>query len=281
MHSLLTVCTIIIIIQQIGDEMNMHLPQTEEAKAEAEELMNITYNLITPRNGEPLVAATQDFLTGAYLLTQKDSFYTRAEFCRLVAYFSDALEEIDIPPPTIVKPRQLWTGKQVISLLVRPNKHSKNFVNLESEEKFYSKGKHFCSQDGYVVFRQGELISGNLGKKTLGGDSKSGLFYVLIRDNGAAEAIKCMTRLSKLCARFLGDRGFSIGVEDVTPSERMNRLKARIVADGQRLAQEQIHAYESGKIRLKPGCDALQSLESEVNGLLGKVRETCGKEALG
>ena len=36
-----------------------------------------------------------------------------------------------------------------------------------------------------------------------------------------------------------------------------------------------------GKIRLKPGCDALQSLESEVNGLLGKVRENCGKEALG
>ena len=51
--------------------MNMHLPQTEEAKAEAEELMCITHNLVTPRNGEPLVAATQDFLTGAYLLTQK------------------------------------------------------------------------------------------------------------------------------------------------------------------------------------------------------------------
>ena len=39
--------------------MNMHLPQTEEAKAEAEELMCITNNLVTPRNGEPLVAATQ------------------------------------------------------------------------------------------------------------------------------------------------------------------------------------------------------------------------------
>jgi DNA-directed RNA polymerase III subunit RPC1 len=35
-----------------------------------------------------------------------------------------------------------------------------------------------------------------------------------------------------------------------------------------------------GSIRLKPGCDALQSLESEVNGLLGKIRENCGKEAL-
>lgn len=38
--------------------------------------------------------------------------------------------------------------------------------------------------------------------------------------------------------------------------------------------------HPTGSIRLKPGCDALQSLESEVNGLLGKIRENCGKEAL-
>ena len=78
-----------------------------------------------------------------------------------------------------------------------------------------------------------------------------------------------------------GDRGFSIGVEDVTPNPRMVHLKTTLISEGQRLAQEQIQAYKSGRIRLKPGCDALQSLESEVNGLLGKVRENCGKEALG
>ena len=35
-----------------GDEMNLHLPQTEEAKAEAITLMGVKNNLITPRNGE-------------------------------------------------------------------------------------------------------------------------------------------------------------------------------------------------------------------------------------
>ena len=64
----------------------------------------------------------------------------------------------------------------------------------------------------YVCFRQGELICGNLGKKTLGAESKSGLFYVLIRDYGYEAATRCMSRLAKLCARFLGDRGFSIGI---------------------------------------------------------------------
>ncbi len=58
-----------------GDEMNIHVPQTEEARAEANILMNVTHNLQTPKSGEPLVAATQDFLTAAFLLTRKDKFF--------------------------------------------------------------------------------------------------------------------------------------------------------------------------------------------------------------
>lgn len=68
--------------------------------------MGVTANLVTPRNGEPVVAATQDFITGAYLLTQKDVFLTREAFCRLVAYLGDAGEHIDLPPPAIFKPHR-------------------------------------------------------------------------------------------------------------------------------------------------------------------------------
>ena len=265
-----------------GDEMNMHLPQTEEARAEAAELMIITNNLVTPRNGEPLVAATQDFLTGAYLLTKRDVFFTREEFCRLVAYLADAEEEVDMPLPSIIKPRMLWTGKQLMSMLVRPNSTVKSFVNVECEEKFYTNSdKHFCSDEGFVAFRGGEHISGVLGKKTLGSDNKSGLFYVLIRDYGPVETIRCMSRLAKLSARFMGERGFSIGVDDVTPSPEMLHIKATVMKTGQTKAEDEISAYTTGKIKLKPGCDALQSLESEVNGILGKIREACGQAALG
>jgi DNA-directed RNA polymerase III subunit RPC1 len=62
---------------------------SENIRAEAAELMLVQNNLITPRNGEPLIAATQDFLTAAYFLTQKDYFMTKADFCRLAAYLGD------------------------------------------------------------------------------------------------------------------------------------------------------------------------------------------------
>jgi len=70
-----------------GDEMNVHVPQTEEAKAEARELMGVRHNLATPKSGEILIAATQDFLTASFLLTSKDTFYTRAQVCRLASFF--------------------------------------------------------------------------------------------------------------------------------------------------------------------------------------------------
>ncbi|CAM9617029.1 unnamed protein product, partial [Phaeothamnion confervicola] len=171
-----------------GDEMNMHLPQTEEARAEADQLMGVAHNLVTPRNGEPLVAATQDFLTAAYLLTQRDVFFDRESFCRVVAYLGDAGEHIDVPVAAILKPVQLWTGKQVVSLLVRPNKVSPLRVDLEMKEKNYTSDAYFCPNDGYVCFHDGELVSGNLAKKTLGDGSKTGLFYTLIRQHGSPAA---------------------------------------------------------------------------------------------
>ena len=86
-----------------GDEMNLHLPQTEEARAEALLLMNVKNNLITPRNGELLIAATQDFLTASYLLSNKSLFIGRDMFVQFCAFISNAEEPIDIPPPAILK----------------------------------------------------------------------------------------------------------------------------------------------------------------------------------
>jgi len=58
---------------------------------------------------------------------------------RICAYFGDADEKIEIPPPSIKKPVELWTGKQVINVLLRPNRESNVIVNTTVKEKFYSK----------------------------------------------------------------------------------------------------------------------------------------------
>lgn len=96
-----------------GDEMNIHVPQTEEARTEAILLMGVHENISTPRNGEPLIAPTQDFITASYLVTRKNQFFNRGEFCQMCCWLVDGAERIDLPMPTIVKPIELWTGKQI------------------------------------------------------------------------------------------------------------------------------------------------------------------------
>ncbi|OLQ09979.1 DNA-directed RNA polymerase III subunit rpc1 [Symbiodinium microadriaticum] len=264
-----------------GDEMNIHLPQTEEARAEAMQLMGVRDGLVTPKSGEVAVCATQDFLTGAFLLTQKDVYLSRDKFCQLCCFLSDGLEAIDLPPPAIIKPCELWTGKQAISVMLRPNRQSKVFVNLEVPEKNYSKkNQTFCCNDGYVLFRNSELLSGNLGKKVLGG-AKNGLFFRLIRDSGARAAMDCMSRIAKLTSRWLMNRGFTIGIDDV--NAEYGRGGGKVTHEKQRITREKyetvanyIGQYNKGTLENKPGCNAEQTLEALVNGELGRIRDLVG-----
>ena len=63
----------------------------------------------------------QDFLTSAFLVTGRDCFYTREAAAELVAAMCDALGSVDLPQPALLKPLQLWTGKQLMSALIRPS----------------------------------------------------------------------------------------------------------------------------------------------------------------
>ena len=193
-----------------GDEMNLHVPQTEEARTEAILLMKSTNNIVTPRDGVPLIAATQDFITAAFLISRKDTFFDRQQFCQIVSYFSDATEHLDIPPPTILRPSYLWTGKQIFNVLMRPNKESKILVNLESACKTHEKAQpheipDMSPNDGYLVIVNSEIMCGVWDKGTVGDGKKTSVFAVIQRDYGAEEAAKAMGKLAKVCARWLSE----------------------------------------------------------------------------
>lgn len=56
-----------------GDEVNIHSPQTEEARSEAETLLNIKHNIMSTKNNSNLIGLITDSLTGNYVLG-KDNF---------------------------------------------------------------------------------------------------------------------------------------------------------------------------------------------------------------
>ncbi|KAF1757508.1 hypothetical protein GCK72_013964 [Caenorhabditis remanei] len=251
-----------------GDEMNLHLPQTYEAKAEASELMNVKNNLITPRSGEPLVAAIQDFITGGYLLTHKDTFLPRAE------------TKIRIPPPAIRIPVELWTGKQLIELIIRPDKGSQISLNLTAKNKSYSGNLELCSKDSYVIIRNSVLLAGVLDKSLLGSSSKVNIFYMLMRDYGEDAAVDAMWRLARMAPVFLSNRGFSIGIGDVRPSERLLQEKGQLVDTGYEQCAQYIRELEEGKLKAQPGCTEEETLEAIILRELSTIRDHAGQVCL-
>ncbi|NCO11196.1 hypothetical protein CO038_00490 [Candidatus Pacearchaeota archaeon CG_4_9_14_0_2_um_filter_39_13] len=55
-----------------GDEMNIHVPQTEEARAEAKILLDVKNNMISPKNNVNLIGTIADAVTGCYILGKDD-----------------------------------------------------------------------------------------------------------------------------------------------------------------------------------------------------------------
>ena len=266
-----------------GDEMNLHLPQTEEARAEALVLMGNKNNLVTPKNGDLMIAATQDFLTGAYLLTQKDSFFNRGQVCQIITQIlcgEEASLRVDLPPPAIVKPERLWTGKQIFGLLLRPNKSSKVLANLETKGKSYTQGRELCLKDSYVVIRNSELLAGTLDKSTLGSGSKANVFYVLLREFGQDVACLAMWRLARVASWFLMNRGFSIGIGDVTPSLELMEKKVQLVNDGYSRCSGYIKQFEQGTLPCQAGSTEAESLEANILHELSIIRDKAGQASL-
>jgi DNA-directed RNA polymerase III subunit RPC1 len=266
-----------------GDEMNLHLPQTEEAKAESLILMGSKSNLITPRNGEIIIAATQDFLTGAYLITLKDSFFDRSNAARLlssISAYEDATLNFDLPKPAIFKPVKLWTGKQLFSLILKPNKKSQVKLNLRTKGKNYTKNEDICANDSFIVVHNSEIMCGVLDKGVLGSGSKNNIFYLLLRDFGEKFAADAMLRLARMASFFLMNRGFSIGIGDVTPSVRLLKAKKDLLAGGYNKCNEFIQQLKQGRLQCQPGCNPSQTLEAVILKELSVIRDKAGDACL-
>jgi DNA-directed RNA polymerase beta' subunit len=99
-------------------------------------------------------------------------------FVFLVVYILDYpfVSTFETNAAIVMQPIELWTGKQLFSVLLRPHANVRVYVNLILKEKNYSRPNKehkkeretMCPNDGYVYFRNSELISGQLGKATLG-----------------------------------------------------------------------------------------------------------------
>ena len=76
-----------------GDEMNMHVFQTDESRAEAKSLMRVQEHILSPRFGGPIIGAIHDHISGAYLLTRDGVEFTEEQALQIIRKSHLALPE--------------------------------------------------------------------------------------------------------------------------------------------------------------------------------------------
>ena len=273
-----------------GDEMNLHVLQSEEARAEAIELMGVKHNLATPKNGAPIIAAIQDFIAAAYLLSHKDNFIDRSTFAMICGYMFDhdldkdlctaKVKDLELPPPTIWKPQRLWTGKQVWNILLRPHEQSEVLVNLDVPCKMFKSSPglppDLNEDDSWLIIRNSEVMCGVMDKLTVGDGNKNSVFYTILRDFGPDYAAQAMSRLARLSARWLTDCGFSIGISDVYPSDNLLQRKETLVMEAYRKCEVLSIDLDKKCLIRDAGCDQKLTFENKCTGILNAVRQEAG-----
>lgn len=135
--------------------MNIHVPQTYESVSELKNISEVAQQIVGPKNGAPVMGIVQDGLLGIALLTSKDTFLNREEALNLLMWIDKNDTEFNcLPLPAIISPNELWTGKQIISLLLPADASA---VTYKCKENGFIKETN-------VIIRNGELLSGILGK---------------------------------------------------------------------------------------------------------------------
>jgi DNA-directed RNA polymerase subunit A' len=257
-----------------GDEMNLHVPQSEEARAEARVLMRVQEQILSPRYGGPIIGALQDYISAAFLLTRKSSLYTLNQVNQLTAVTGFSGE---LPAPAIKAPIPLWTGKQIFGLFIPEG------INISFKANVCRKCQKCdledCPYDSYVVVRDGELLLGVVDEKAFGAGEPDSLFHRIIKEKGSTAAREFIDSVGRLLVRLITDRGFSMGLNDVTlPREASERIRI-ILEDADNKVNQLIETYKRDELDPNPGQTLLETLEQRIQATLAEARDSAGEVA--
>jgi DNA-directed RNA polymerase subunit A' len=221
-----------------GDEMNLHIPQTEEAQIEAENLMSVQKNIRSPRFSGPIIGAIRDHVSGLYLLTKDERKFSREEVIELVRPI-----DIDIEIPE----KESMTGREIFSL----------FLPKDFSMEFKSKSGDF------VDIKNGKLIEGTIDKAGIGAEGGK-IIDRIEKVYGSEVAKKFIFSITRLAIEFLMKKGFSISISDQDLSEKAREEIKDVVEKIRKDVDENIRKFNKGELKTVGGRTPRESLDHVI-----------------
>jgi len=250
-----------------GDEMNMHIFQTDESRAEAKSLMRVQEHILSPRFGGPIIGAIHDHISGAYLLTRTGSTFTEEQAFQII-------RKARLPIPK--RKHRDWTGKELFSLLLPEN------LNMQYKAEICKKCDECmlkeCEYDAYVVIEDGQLVSGAMDEKAYGSFSGK-ILDTIMKEYGSDEARKFLDASTDLAISGIMKVGITTSTNDEEiPEEAKERIEAHLDSAEERV-DKLVEAYENDELEALPGRSLEETLEMKIMQVLGEARDKSGEIA--
>jgi DNA-directed RNA polymerase II subunit RPB1 len=209
----------------------------------------------------------QDTLCGIRKFTLRDTFLDWNQVQNILLWVPEW--DGSVPIPAILKPKPLWTGKQILSLAIPRG------INIHRSPDPKSSNPVF---DDGVLIENGELIFGIVEKKTVGA-SQGGLVHVVFREKGPEATRQLFTGLQMVVNYWLFHNGFSIGIGDTIADRGTMSYITQTIADSKANVAKIIDDATHDRLKAAPGMTIRESFESLVERQLNLARDTSGQYA--
>lgn len=249
-----------------GDEMNLHVPQSEETRAELSQLCSVPSQIVSPQSNKPVMGIVQDTLCGVRKMTLRDSFIDYDQVMSMLFWIPqwDGV----IPQPAILKPKPLWSGKQLFSMAIPRGIH---LLRLDG-------ATYLSPNDTGMMIRNGEVMFGVVDKKTVG-SAGGGLVHTVMREKGSAICSDLFGNIQKVVNFWLLHNGFSIGIGDTIADGSTMREITDTITRAKEEVQEIILDAQSNQLEAEPGMTLRETFESKVSRTLNQARDSAGRSA--
>jgi len=256
-----------------GDEMNLHLIQGEEAKAEAEILMKVQENILSPRFGGIIIGGLHDHISGCFLLTYKEKTFLKEVASEILSTFQ---YKGPFPKIQTVNGKEVVYGRDIFSVLLPKD------LNLEYKAKSCFNcdvcTAPKCPHGAYVIIKNGVLKQGITDENSIG-SFKGRIVERIIREHGSDAGREFIDNVTRLGIAVVTKIGFTTAIDDEDIPDEARRQ----IEDGLKKAQNKIknlvRAYENNELEALPGRSLEETVEMEIMRVTGRARDMAGEIA--
>ncbi len=261
-----------------GDEMNLHVPQSEEARTEAELLLKVQEHILSPRFGGPILGGIQDFISCVFQFTSKDALYNKKDTLKLL-YTGDVFKNntnfiFDKLIPVTTNPEPLYSGKQIFSTLFPDD------LNIKVKSKFCKKcdvcEKDNCKYDAYVVIKNGQLITGTIDENSFGAMQSNSILQRIIKDHGNALGRQFLDSSTKMLLYVIRQNGMTMGLDEVYVHGHAAADISKVLDEANLESKKLIKAFNDNNakiLRRAPGRSMRETLELRIRQILAEARK--------